>query len=82
MADGTAKQMMDRVVDVRDIARAHVLAAELPHASGRYLVSNGDTSGVGLLYEALGKRFPQYSYPSVPYEVTPFFDNSKVGPNA
>lgn len=27
-------------VDVRDVARAHVLAAEVPTASGRYIVAS------------------------------------------
>jgi nucleoside-diphosphate-sugar epimerase len=29
-----------RLCDVRDVARAHVLAAETPGASGRYIVSH------------------------------------------
>jgi len=32
-----------RYCDVRDVARAHILAAEVPGANGRYMVSHVDT---------------------------------------
>ena len=32
-----------RYCDVRDVARAHILAAEVPGAHGRYLVSHDTT---------------------------------------
>ena len=32
-----------RYCDVRDVARAHILAAEVPGANGRYLVSHVET---------------------------------------
>jgi nucleoside-diphosphate-sugar epimerase len=47
-------------VDVRDVARAHVLAAFTPSASGRYIVSAREMSMLdiaGSLREQYGKRF-------------------------
>ena len=40
IAEGTALQGMPLICDVRDVARAHVLAAEEPSASGRYIISH------------------------------------------
>ena len=36
LIEGTNKEVTPWVCDVRDIARAHVLAAEVPTAKGRY----------------------------------------------
>lgn len=36
LIEGTNKEVTPWVCDVRDIARAHVLAAEVPNAKGRY----------------------------------------------
>lgn len=47
LGDGTSRFGVPRVnvsvVDVRDVARAHIAAAYLPQAAGRYLVSGHDT---------------------------------------
>ena len=40
IAEGTPVQGTLLICDVRDVARAHVLAAEIPGASGRYIVSH------------------------------------------
>ncbi len=40
IAEGTPAQGTPLICDVRDVARAHVLAAETPSASGRYIVSH------------------------------------------
>lgn len=50
------------VVDVRDVAHAHVLAAYHPSAGGRFLITGTDTNflQMGL---ALGSRFPKYPFP-------------------
>ena len=40
VAEGTALQGTPLICDVRDVARAHVVAAEEPSASGRYIVSH------------------------------------------
>ncbi|CAL8462009.1 g1540 [Coccomyxa elongata] len=49
--------------DVRDIARAHVLAAEVPTASGRYIVSNPPVP-TKVISQELSDRFPQYKFPA------------------
>jgi nucleoside-diphosphate-sugar epimerase len=63
--DGRAKSgipdMRLGVVDVRDVARAHVLAASLPDAQGRHIVSNQVMSFpeiAAILREIYGNRFP------------------------
>ncbi|EIE24719.1 NAD(P)-binding protein [Coccomyxa subellipsoidea C-169] len=66
-------------VDVRDIGRAHVLAVEVPTASGRYIVSHDSTLSTKYISEVLSERFPQYQFPSG--EDAPakqVLDNSKV----
>ncbi len=40
IAEGAPAQGTPLICDVRDVARAHVLAAETPSASGRYIVSH------------------------------------------
>ena len=79
--EGKDVAIMNWLIDVRDVARAHVLAAELPSAKGRYITSHADTHDAGELYEALAERFPQYAYPSKPHKSVPKFDNSKVSSN-
>ncbi|KAK9803315.1 hypothetical protein WJX73_000726 [Symbiochloris irregularis] len=79
IVEGTADTIVNRVIDVRDIARAHILAAELPKASGRYLLSHADTVSIGDVYRELSQRFPQYKYPAFePEPSKPLYDNSKV----
>ena len=78
LVEGEDPTMMNWITDVRDVARAHVLAAETPTAKGRYIVAHADTHDTGELYEALAQRFPGYSYPKKEYKITPTFDNSKV----
>ena len=41
------------ICDVRDVARAHVLAAEIPSASGRYIVSHRAPLTATVLSKAL-----------------------------
>ena len=55
-------------MDVRDIGRAHVLAAETPEAKGRYIVSNNRTIGSARLFKALKAEFPQYAIPEAKEE--------------
>lgn len=77
--EGKCESVMDRVADVRDVARAHILAAELPQAKGRYIVSSADTVPISAMYHYLSQRFPQYKYPENALEPSkPFFDVSKV----
>lgn len=42
--EGTAHAGAPVFADVRDVARAHILAAETPSASGRYIVSNSHST--------------------------------------
>jgi len=70
-------------VDVRDIARAHILAAEVEKAAGnRYLVTSLESIPSLTLAELLKKHFPKYPLPT--HYMAPFtpniikFDNTKV----
>ncbi|MCB9641637.1 MAG: SDR family oxidoreductase [Myxococcales bacterium] len=50
------------IVDVRDVAEAHVLALEKPHASGRYLCSN-QALWLHEAVQSLSKNFPNIKLP-------------------
>ena len=65
--------------DVRDVARAHVLAAELPHAAGRYIVSHRGSADPAFISRTLRARIPRLDIPegeALAAEET--IDNSKV----
>lgn len=65
--------------DVRDIARAHVLAVETPSAKGRYLVSQGWTHPLAGILGVLKEQFPQYQFGTAEAEeAVEVIDNSKV----
>ncbi|EIE25032.1 NAD(P)-binding protein [Coccomyxa subellipsoidea C-169] len=49
--------------DVRDIARAHILAAEVPLATGRYIVAQPPVP-TSYLSKVLSERFPQFKFPA------------------
>lgn len=49
--------------DVRDVARAHILAAETPGASGRYIVAASHTTPASTISAWLQERFPEYEFP-------------------
>ncbi|KAK9808369.1 hypothetical protein WJX73_007525 [Symbiochloris irregularis] len=66
--EGKSDELYGRMVDVRDVARAHILAAELPHAHGRYIVTDPHGYESGEFWEALNRRFPGKRYPSKPYK--------------
>lgn len=68
------------VVDVRNIAEAHIQAAVTPKANGqRYLVSNADTVPASAIIEVLKSRFPGLKFKDAkPEERKPVLDNSKV----
>ena len=71
---------MPWVCDVRDIARAHICAAEIPAAKGRHIVSQGSTVPTKRLVDALSKAFPDLKFPSVKDEASQdVIDNTKVG---
>ena len=48
--------------DVRDVARAHVLAAETPEANGRYIVAAAASTPPHLISAWLRERFPGYDF--------------------
>lgn len=65
------------IVDVRDVAHAHILAAYTPEASGRYLLVAGETSMLDMargLRARFGNRYP------FPRMVIPKFIVWTVGP--
>lgn len=51
-------------VDVRDVAKAHIEAAERPEASGRYLVSSREQRDYLEYVEIFKKLYPHKKYPS------------------
>ncbi|KAG2387799.1 hypothetical protein C9374_001393 [Naegleria lovaniensis] len=48
------------VVDVRDVAWGHVIAAESEHAVGKRLICNGTVTSFAELVHLIQKKFPQY----------------------
>ena len=65
MGDGRLKtgvpDLSYGVVDVRDVARAHILAAFTPEAAGRYLLVAGEIDMLGMariLRDRFGKSYP------------------------
>lgn len=70
MAKGVYPGIMELAwgfVDVRDVARAHVLALETSAASGRYLCS-GDVLSMREVVEVLGRVLPGRRLPSLPLD--------------
>ena len=83
LLEGTKDSLMPWVCDVRDIARAHIRAAEIPAAKGRHIVSQGATVPTKRLVDALSKAFPDFKFPSVKDEASKdVIDNTKVGVGA
>ena len=78
--EGTAsKGSITFAPDVRDVARAHILAATIPAASGRYIVSEAASASPAFIAATLRQRFPQFDIPDgedQPSETT--IDNSKA----
>ncbi|DBA85113.1 hypothetical protein WJX79_005505 [Trebouxia sp. C0005] len=68
------------VVDVRNIAQAHIQAAVTPKAKGqRYLISQADTVPNSAVIAVLKERFPGLKFKDAEQEERkPVFDNSKV----
>lgn len=68
------------VVDVRNIAEAHIQAAVSPKAKGqRFLVSNADTVPNSVVIAVLKERFPGLKFKDAEQEDRkPVLDNSKV----
>jgi nucleoside-diphosphate-sugar epimerase len=65
--------------DVRDVARAHILAATTPAAAGRYIVSEAASASPAFISATLRARFPEFDIPpgdEEPSETT--IDNSKA----
>ncbi|KAK9841363.1 hypothetical protein WJX74_004546 [Apatococcus lobatus] len=60
--EGRGAPLMMWMVDVRDVARAHVRAAELPQAKGRYLCSVEMTTTPREVSDLLSARFPEYDF--------------------
>lgn len=52
------------LVDVRDVAEAHLRAAFLPDAQGRYILSGHDTT-MPEMAKVLKERFPDYKLPTM-----------------
>lgn len=75
--------MWNGIVDVRDVADAHVAAALLPDASGRYIISGGSLSLLDMgkaLTQRFGYRFPfpHFTVPKTAFSfVAPFLGYSR-----
>ena len=63
--EGTAQSGAPVFCDVRDVARAHILAAELPEAKGRYIVANTHSTPAALISSWLKERFPEFGFDEV-----------------
>lgn len=50
-------------IDVRDVARAHVLAFQKEEAAGKRLFMNNDTFSIQMIIDVIHKRFPEYKIP-------------------
>jgi nucleoside-diphosphate-sugar epimerase len=78
--EGTAsKGSITYAPDVRDVARAHILAATTPSALGRYIVSEASSASPAFIAATLRERFPAFAIPDgedEPSETT--IDNSKA----
>ncbi|KAL3150817.1 hypothetical protein ABBQ32_000577 [Trebouxia sp. C0010 RCD-2024] len=67
------------VVDVRDVAKAHILAATIPSAKGRYIISQRKPITPKLVSDTLQARFPQFQIPNGEEAEAPDkIDNSKA----
>eukprot|EP00441_Pelagodinium_beii_P044326 CAMPEP_0197629634 /NCGR_PEP_ID=MMETSP1338-20131121/7404_1 /TAXON_ID=43686 ORGANISM="Pelagodinium beii, Strain RCC1491" /NCGR_SAMPLE_ID=MMETSP1338 /ASSEMBLY_ACC=CAM_ASM_000754 /LENGTH=369 /DNA_ID=CAMNT_0043200707 /DNA_START=70 /DNA_END=1179 /DNA_ORIENTATION=+ len=78
--EGTPIPMSFPWCDVRDVARAHIKAAENPEASGRYIVAHPDRIPYSDVYDILTKAFPELEF-AKPIEVAdpvPMIDNTKI----
>lgn len=68
--------------DVRDVARAHILAAENPAATGRYIVANKESTPPQRIVAWLQAKFPDSAMGQVPEdaheESKVCIDNSKA----
>jgi nucleoside-diphosphate-sugar epimerase len=77
--EGKTPSIIPWVVDVRDIAKAHIGAIEVPSAKGRYLVSQSHTHSKKFFTDTLKKRFPEYKIQDGEDEPRKqLIDNSKV----
>ncbi|CAA2958178.1 Hypothetical predicted protein [Olea europaea subsp. europaea] len=55
---------VNRFIDVRDVARAHILALENPSASGRYCLV-GTLLSTSEIFKIIRKLYPHYNYPEI-----------------
>ncbi|KAI3433285.1 hypothetical protein D9Q98_003104 [Chlorella vulgaris] len=60
--EGKAQDGAPTLADVRDVARAHILAAEHPSATGRYIVANSHSTPPHLISAWLQERFPEHVF--------------------
>eukprot|EP00798_Chlamydomonas_sp_ICE-L_P013847 gene13847-19770_t len=67
------------ICDVRDVAKAHILAATTPTANGRYIVSLSTSTNVQNLADWINKAIPGMNLPDGQTgEFPPAHDNSRV----
>lgn len=66
--------------DLRDVAKAHILAAEVPEASGRYIVGYETSPPPQIIVKWLRERFPEFVFaePKTYEQKGPAVDNSKA----
>ena len=66
LGDGTlsrAPRVGIGVVDVRDVAHAHIVAAYSPSATGRFLLSGNESTDLVEVAKILRRSFPEYPIP-------------------
>lgn len=66
--------------DVRDVARAHILAAENEQAKGRYIVANDRSTTPFMISTWLKERFPEFNFGNVEEDLQSeqVVDNARV----
>ena len=79
--EGTSNEIpFPFVVDVRNVAEAHIQAAVVPEAKGqRYIMSNSSTVPASLVLDVLKERFPGFKFKDAEHEDRkPVLENTKV----
>lgn len=57
-------KLMFSLVDVRDVARAHILAGDTPAANGRHIIAAREASLLDMA-KMLAPKFPKYPFPKM-----------------
>ena len=78
--ENTSTELVPWQCHLEDVAKAHVRAAEVPEAKGRYLITTPHEVSDKAVADLLSKRFPQYKFrtDAKDQQAKPFADVTKV----